>query len=202
MEVKTFFLLKVRTKSRSRWIEHLIKSQIGVNSAVVDFDKRLLQVSYNQDLISVQYMRMLVRSLGCDLLCNDKDIKDKVNQLNNYLILKKRILSTSFVFFLSFFGLIFPYRDWTTLLFSSIMYLLYSFLFVPLFNKRVIRRVKLLDAIGIAVPLLLIFNAVLGMFVFFDQFHLAWFLVSILLIEFFIFLRWKIEKDVAVNDLL
>ena len=56
MEVKTFFLLKVRTKSRSRWIEHLIKSQIGVNAAVVDFDKRLLQVSYNQDLISVQYM--------------------------------------------------------------------------------------------------------------------------------------------------
>jgi Cu2+-exporting ATPase len=202
MEVKTFFLLKVRTKSRSRWIEHLIKSQIGVNAAVVDFDKRLLQVSYNQDLISVQYMRMLVRSLGCDLLCNDKDIKDKVNQLNNYLILKKRVLSISFVFFLSFFGLIFPYRDWITLLFSSIMYLLYSFLFVPLFNKKVIRRIKLLDAIGIAVTLLLIFNAVLGMFVFFDQFHLAWFLVSILLIEIFTFLRWKIEKDVAVNDLL
>jgi hypothetical protein len=202
MEVKTFFLLKVRTKSRSRWIEHLIKSQIGVNSAVVDFDKRLLQVSYNQDLISVQYMRMLVRSLGCDLLCNDKDIKDKVDQLNNYLILKKRILSISFVFFLSFFGLIFPYRDWITLLFSSIMYLLYSFLFVPLFNKKVIRRIKLLDAIGIAVPFLLIFNAVLGMFVFFDQFHLAWFLISILLIEFFTFHRWKMEKDVAVNDLL
>lgn len=202
MEVKTFFLLKVRTKSRSRWIEHLIKSQIGVNSAVVDFDKRLLQVSYNQDLISVQYMRMLVRSLGCDLLCNDKDIKDKVDQLNNYLILKKRILSISFVFFLSFLGLIFPSRDWITLLFSSIMYLLYSFLFVPLFNKKVIRRIKLLDAIGIAVPFLLIFNAVLGMFVFFDQFHLTWFLVSILLIEFFTFLRWKIEKDLAVNDLL
>ena len=172
MEVKTFFLLKVRTKSRSRWIEHLIKSQIGVNSAVVDFDKRLLQVSYNQDLISVQYMRMLVRSLGCDLLCNDKDIKDKVDQLNNYLILKKRILSISFVFFLSFFGLIFPYRDWITLLFSSIMYLLYSFLFVPLFNKKVIRRIKLLDAIGIAVPFLLIFNAVLGMFVFLISFIL------------------------------
>ncbi|SHF14229.1 hypothetical protein SAMN05444405_105198 [Bacteroides luti] len=202
MEVKTFFLLKVRTKSRSRWIEHLIKSQIGVNSAVVDFDKRLLQVSYNQDLISVQYMRMLVRSLGCDLLCNDKDIKDKVNQLNNFLILKKRILSISFVFFLSFFGLIFPYRDWIILLFSSIMYLLYSFLFVPIFNKKIIRRIKLLDAIGIAVPLLLIFNAVLGMFVFFDQFHLAWILVSILLIEIFTFLRWKIEKDAAVNDLL
>ncbi len=202
MEVKTFFLLKVRTKSRSRWIEHLIKSQIGVNSAVVDFDKRLLQVSYNQDLISVQYMRMLVRSLGCDLLCNDKDIKDKVDQLNNYLILKKRILSISFVFFLSFLGLIFPSRDWITLLFSSIMYLLYSFLFVPLFNKKVIRRIKLLDAIGIAVPFLLIFNAVLGMFVFFDQFHLAWFLISILLIEFFTFHRWKMEKDVAVNDLL
>lgn len=202
MEVKTFFLLKVRTKSRSRWIEHLIKSQIGVNSAVVDFDKRLLQVSYNQDLISVQYMRMLVRSLGCDLLCNDKDIKDKVDQLNNYLILKKRILSISFVFFLSFFGLIFPYRDWITLLFSCIMYLLYSFLFVPLFNKKVIRRIKLLDAIGIAVPFLLIFNAVLGMFVFFDKFHLAWFLISILLIEFFTFHRWKMEKDVAVNDLL
>jgi hypothetical protein len=202
MEVKTFFLLKVRTKSRSRWIEHLIKSQIGVNSAVVDFDKRLLQVSYNQDLISVQYMRMLVCSLGCDLLCNDKDIKDRVNQLNNYLILKKRILSISFVFFLSFLGLIFPSRDWITLLFSSIMYLLYSFLFVPLFNKKVIRRIKLLDAIGIAVPFLLIFNAVLGMFVFFDQFHLAWILVSILLIEIFTFLRWKIEKDAAVNDLL
>ena len=88
MQVKTFFLLKVRTKSRSRWIEHLIKSQIGVNSAVVDFDKRLLQVSYNQDLISVQYMRMLVRSLGCDLLCNAKDFKDRVDQLYNYLILK------------------------------------------------------------------------------------------------------------------
>jgi len=202
MEVKTFFLLKVRTKSRSRWIEHLIKSQIGVNAAVVDFDKRLLQVSYNQDLISVQYMRMLVCSLGCDLLCNDKDIKDRVNQLNNYLILKKRILSISFVFFLSFLGLIFPSRDWITLLFSSIMYLLYSFLFVPLFNKKVIRRIKLLDAIGIAVPFLLIFNAVLGMFVFFDQFHLAWILVSILLIEIFTFLRWKIEKDAAVNDLL
>mgnify|MGYP003594071795 FL=1 len=202
MEVKTFFLLKVRTKSRSRWIEHLIKSQIGVNSAVVDFDKRLLQASYNQDLISVQYMRMLVRSLGCDLLCNDKDIKDKVDQLNNYLILKKRILSISFVFFLSFFGLIFPYRDWITLLFSSIMYLLYSFLFVPLFNKKVIRRIKLLDAIGIAVPFLLIFNAVLGMFVFFDQFHLAWFLISILLIEFFTFHRCKMEKDIDVNYLL
>ena len=109
-------------------------------------------------------MRMLVCSLGCDLLCNDKDIKDRVNQLNNYLILKKRILSISFVFFLSFLGLIFPSRDWITLLFSSIMYLLYSFLFVPLFNKKVIRRIKLLDAIGIAVPFLLIFNAVLGMF--------------------------------------
>lgn len=202
MEVKTFFLLKVRTKSRSRWIEHLIKSQIGVNAAVVDFDKRLLQVSYNQDLISVQYMRMLVRSLGCDLLCNDKDIKDKVNQLNNYLILKKRVLSVSFVFFLSFFGLFFPYRDWITLLFSSIMYFLYSFLFIPLFNRKVVRHIKLLDAIGIAVPLLLIFNAILGMFVFFDQFYLAWFLVSILLIEIFTISRWKIEKDVAVNDLL
>ena len=171
-------------------------------SAVVDFDKRLLQVSYNQDLISVQYMRMLVRSLGCDLLCNDKDIKDKVNQLNNYLILKKRVLSVSFVFFLSFFGLIFPYRDWITLLFSSIMYFLYSFLFIPLFNRKVVRHIKLLDAIGIAVPLLLIFNAILGMFVFFDQFYLAWFLVSILLIEIFTISRWKIEKDVAVNDLL
>ncbi len=202
MEVRTFFLLKVRTKSRSRWIEHILKSQIGVNTAIVDFEKRLLQVNYDQELITVQYMRMLVRSLGGDMLCNDKDIEDRQNQLNNFLILKKRVLSISFLFFISFFGLIFPYRDWIILLLSSLIYFLFLFLFIPVFNKNVARHIKILDAIGIAVPLLLIINAGLGMFVFNDNFHLFYLITSILLIELITLFRWNREKNMALDELL
>lgn len=202
MEVRTFFLLKVKNKSRSRWIEHIIKSQIGVNTAIVDFDKRLLQVNYNRELITIQYMRMLVRSLGCDMLCDDKEIECRQNQLSNFLILKKRVLFISFLFFLSFFGLIFPYRDWIISLLSSFIYFLFLLLFIPVFNKNVVRHVKLLDAIGIAVPLLLIINAGLGMFVFHDQLHLFYLIASILLIELITLFRWNKEKNMAVNSLL
>jgi len=66
----------------------------------------------------------------------------------------------------------------------------------------VARHIKILDAIGIAVPLLLIINAGLGMFVFNDNFHLFYLITSILLIELITLFRWNREKNMALDELL
>jgi hypothetical protein len=64
MEKKVIFLLKVKTKIKARWIEHIIKTQIGVNLAIVNYDKRVILIEFDAKLITIQYIRMLRSFVG------------------------------------------------------------------------------------------------------------------------------------------
>lgn len=145
MEKKVFFLLKVKTKIKARWIEHIIKTQIGVNLAIVNYDKRVILIEFDAKLITIQYMRMLVRSLGCDLVLDDKEIRNRQNQLGNFLVLKKRKTIFFSIFLISILGFICPFYNWLLFVVSILMFVLYLSLFIYVSNKHFVRSFRLID---------------------------------------------------------
>ncbi len=154
MEKKVFFLLKLKTKIKARWIEHIMKTQIGINLAVINFDKRVLLVEYDSKLITSQYMRMLVRSLGCDLIVDDKEVQKKQNQLGNLNVLKRRVLFSYLISFISIIELFCPFSNFILLFSSVLMFILYFSMFFKVSNDHFKRPYGAIDLLGGFIALL------------------------------------------------
>jgi hypothetical protein len=203
MEKKVFFLLKVKTKIKARWIEHIIKSQIGVNWAIVDFEKRIILIEFDSKLITAQYMRMLVRSLGSDLVLDDKEILNKQNQLGNLLVIKRRIIVFFILFVVSILGLFSPFSNWLELAFSVVALVLYFSLYVNVLNRHFNRSFWLIDRIGFLFYILFLYFGLTKMFFLNSSVvESICFFVSIIIVQIIFFYRWVKEKSKAEIYLL
>jgi len=101
---KSVFLIdRIRHKEKALWLKRIIGSQMGVQEVSVNPSNMLMKVEYDSNVISPQKMRMLIRSVGCDLLIDEKKIHDRLKQKGR---LKRDIISffiASVLFALSFF---------------------------------------------------------------------------------------------------
>ena len=101
---KSVFLIeRIRHREKAQWLKRIIGSQIGVQEVSVNLSNMLMKVEYDSNIISPQKMRMLIRSVGCDLLIDEKKIHDRLKQKGR---LKRDIISffiASVLFALSFF---------------------------------------------------------------------------------------------------
>lgn len=203
MEKKVFFLLRLKTKIRARWIEHIIKNQIGVNLAIVDFEKRIILIEFDSKLITAQYMRMLVRSLGSDLVIDDKEILNKQNQLGNLLVIKSRIIIFFALLVVSILGLFCPFSNWLELAFSGVTLFLYSSLYVNALNGHFNRSFWLIDRIGFLFFFLFVCFGLTKMFSLNSSVvESIYFFVSIIILQIIFFYRWIKERSKAEIDLL
>lgn len=100
---KSVFLIeRIRHREKAQWLKRIIGSQIGVQEVSVNLSNMLMKVEYDSNIISPQKMRMLIRSVGCDLLIDEKKIHDRLKQKGR---LKRDIISffiASVLFALSF----------------------------------------------------------------------------------------------------
>lgn len=198
MEKKVFFLLKLKTKIKARWIEHIMKTQIGINFAVINFDKRVLLVEYDSKLITSQYMRMLVRSLGCDLVVDDKEVQKMQNQLGNLYVLKRRIIFSYLISLLSIIELLCPLSNLFLLFSSVLMFILYFSLFFKVSNDHFKRLYGVIDLLGGLIAFLLIIIAfILLLFGVNISFETICLFSSIIIVQFLFILCYIKERNAA-----
>ncbi|WP_321439053.1 hypothetical protein [uncultured Bacteroides sp.] len=98
-----FLIERIRHREKAQWLKRIIESQMGVQDVSVNSSNMLMKVEYDSNVISPQKMRMLIRSVGCDLLIDEKKIHDRLKQKGR---LKRDIISffiASVLFALSFF---------------------------------------------------------------------------------------------------
>lgn len=98
-----FLIERIRHREKAQWLKRIIESQMGVQEVSVNPSNMLMKVEYDSNIISPQKMRMLIRSVGCDLLIDEKKIHDRLKQKGR---LKRDIISffiASVLFALSFF---------------------------------------------------------------------------------------------------
>jgi hypothetical protein len=98
-----FLLENVRHKDKVEWLKRIIRSQLGVVDVSVNPSNMLMKVEYDPNAISPKTMRMLIRSVGCDLLIDEQKIHDRLKQKSR---LKRDIVSfvvSGLLFGLSFF---------------------------------------------------------------------------------------------------
>lgn len=98
-----FLLENVRHKDKVEWLKRIIRSQLGVIDVSVNLSNMLMKVEYDPNAISPKTMRMLIRSVGCDLLIDEQKIHDRLKQKSR---LKRDIISfivSGLLFGLSFF---------------------------------------------------------------------------------------------------
>jgi len=97
-----FLIENVKHKDKVEWLKRIIRSQIGVLSVSVDHSNMLMKVEYDSSAITPETMRVLIRSVGCELLIDDKKIHERLRQKSR---LKRDIISfivASVLFALSF----------------------------------------------------------------------------------------------------
>lgn len=200
MEKKVFFLVKLKTKTKARWIEHIIKTQFGVNLAIVNFEQRVILIEYDPEFVTLQYMRMLVRSLGCDLVFDDNEIENRRNQLGNLIILNKRKF---FIFFISIIGFICSFSNLFQFFFSISTFVLYFSLFINVLNGHYRRLMWRVDLVGFLFSLLLEGFGVFNMFISNNNFSVSvYFFTTIFVVQLLLFNRWFKEKRIAEIELL
>ncbi len=85
-----FLIENIKHKDKVEWLKRIIRSQIGVLSVSVDHSNMLMKVEYDSGAITPQTMRMLIRSVGCELLIDDKKIHERLRQKSR---LKRDIIS-------------------------------------------------------------------------------------------------------------
>lgn len=98
-----FLLENVRHKDKVEWLKRIIRSQLGVIDVSVNLSNMLMKVEYDSNAISPKTMRMLIRSVGCELLIDEQKIHDRLRQKGR---LKRDIISfivSGLLFGLSFF---------------------------------------------------------------------------------------------------
>ena len=98
-----FLLENVKHKDKVEWMKRIIRSQLGVIDVSVNLSNMLMKVEYDSNAISPKTMRMLIRSVGCELLIDEQKIHDRLRQKSR---LKKDVIYfivSGLLFGLSFF---------------------------------------------------------------------------------------------------
>nr|WP_320039476.1 hypothetical protein [uncultured Bacteroides sp.] len=195
MEEKKIFLLRLKSKGKAKRIEHIMRSQLGVNFVNIDFENRLMTINFNPEQITIEYMSLLIRSVGLDLIFNEHDVSFWQNKLGNYFVLKQRLkvlysLSIiAMIIFLSHSSVLF------LLGFSILTLILYLSLFIYKSNKHFIRSLWRSDKIGILFSF--IFATLGGVSIYYkigNNLVFSLLFASILIVEMITIYRWSNEK--------
>ncbi len=195
MEEKTVFLLKLKSKRKAKGIEHIIRSQLGVNFVSIDFENRLMTINFNPEQITIEYMSLLVRSVGLDLVFNEHDFGFWQNRLGNYLVLKRR---RKILYSFSLIGMIIFLRHFSILFlfgFSILALIFYLSLFIYNSNNHFIRSFWISDKIGIVFSF--IFATLGGVSIYYkiaNNLVFSLLFASILIVEIITIYRWLNEK--------
>ena len=195
MEEKTVFLLKLKSKRKAKGIEHIIRSQLGVNFVSIDFENRLMTINFNPEQITIEYMSLLVRSVGLDLVFNEHDFGFWQNRLGNYLVLKRR---RKILYSFSLIGMIIFLRHFSILFlfgFSILAPIFYLSLFIYNSNNHFIRSFWISDKIGIVFSF--IFATLGGVSIYYkiaNNLVFSLLFASILIVEIITIYRWFNEK--------
>ncbi|WP_321437241.1 hypothetical protein [uncultured Bacteroides sp.] len=203
MEEIFFFILKLESRRKAKRIEHIIKTQLGVNSVNIDFKNRLMKINFDPNKISVEYMALLIHSMGADMVLSEHEASFWKNQLGNYFILKKRRKILYLLSSIAMIALIMHSSYWLLLGFSIFIFIFYLSLFIYQSNKHFFRSFWKIDKIGIISWFLFTALGVAGLY-----YHRAYdlvsilFFISILIVESITIYRWFNEKKSAEFDLL
>ena len=106
-----FLLENVRHKDKVEWMKRIIRSQLGVIDVSVNLSNMLMKVEYDSNAISPKTMRMLIRSVGCELLIDEQKIHDRLRQKGRlkrdviYFIVSGLLFGLSFFTFSFIWGL-------------------------------------------------------------------------------------------------
>lgn len=195
MEEKKIFLLKLKSKGKAKRIENIMRSQLGVNFVSADFENRLMTINYNPGQITIEYMSLLIRSVGLDLVFNEHEVGFWQNRLGNYFVLKRR---RKILYLLSSIGMIIFLSHSSILLlfgFSILAPIVYLSLFIYNLNNHFIRSFWISDKIGIVFSF--IFATLGGASIcckIVNNLVLSFPFASILIVEILTIYRWLNEK--------
>ena len=195
MEEKKIFLLKLKSKGKAKRIEHIIRSQLGVNFVNIDFENRLMTINFNPEQITIEYMSLLIRSVGLDLVFNEHEVGFWQNRLGNYFVLKRR---RKILYSFSLLGMIIFLSHSSVLLllgFSILALIFYLSLFIYNSNNHFIRSFWISDKIGIVFSF--IFATLGGVSICYkivNNLVFSLLFVSILIVEIMTIYRWFNEK--------
>jgi Cation transport ATPase len=200
---ESFFILKLKSKRKAKKIEHTLKTQIGVNSVSIDFNSRLMDIDFDPDKISVEYMALVIRSIGSDMAISEDEFNSCKNQLGNYSVLKRRRKILYLLSIISMIGLIEQFSYWVLLGFSILVFGLYLSLFIYKSNKHFIRSFCKIDKIGIFLSSIFIITGSICLYYHkLNNTITLLFLLSIITLALSTIYRWLNEKKIAEMNLL
>ncbi len=86
MDVVTevFLIERISHKDKIDWLKRIISSQIGVLDVNVNPVNKLMKVEYDSRVITPETMRMLIRSVGSELIINQEKIHAKLKQKKRF----------------------------------------------------------------------------------------------------------------------
>jgi hypothetical protein len=106
-----FLIENIKHKDKVEWLKRIIRSQLGVIDVSVNLSNMLMKVEYDSNAISPKTMRMLIRSVGCELLIDEQKIHDRLRQKGRlkrdviYFIFSGLLFGLSFFTFSFIWGL-------------------------------------------------------------------------------------------------
>ncbi len=195
MEEKKMLLLKLKSKGKAKRIEHILKTQLGVNFVSLDFENRLMTINYNPEQITIEYISLLIRSVGSELVFSEHEVKFWQNQLGNYFVLKKRRKVLYSLSAIALIMLLSHLPTWLLLGISLLTSIVYLSLFIYRSNKRFIRSLWKSDKLGILSSF--IFTALGGVSIYYqiiNSFIFILLIISILIVDIITIYRWLNEK--------
>lgn len=195
MEEKKMLLLKLKSKGKAKRIEHILKTQLGVNFVSLDFENRLMTINYNPEQITIEYISLLIRSVGSELVFSEHEVKFWQNQLGNYFVLKKRRKVLYSLSAIALITLLSHLPTWLLLGISLLTSIVYLSLFIYRSNKRFIRSLWKSDKLGILSSF--IFTALGGVSIYYqiiNSFIFILLIISILIVDIITIYRWLNEK--------
>lgn len=195
MEEKKILLLKLKSKGKAKRIEHILRTQLGVNFVSIDFENRLMTINYNPEQITIEYISLLIRSVGSELVFSEHEVKFWQNQLGNYFVLKKRRKVLYSLSAIALITLLSNLPTWLLLGISLLTSIVYLSLFIYRSNKCFIRSLWKSDKFGLLSSF--IFTALGGASIYYqiiNNFIFTLLIISILIVDIITIYRWLNEK--------
>ncbi|WP_321519542.1 hypothetical protein [uncultured Bacteroides sp.] len=128
-----FLIENIKHKDKVDWLKRIIRSQIGVLSVTVNNSNMLMKVEYDSSAITPETMRMLIRSVGCDLLIDEEKIHERLKQKSR---VKRDVISfvlATLLFGASFFTWNF---EWGLIVVAATGFLFLLFLIILIKEQR------------------------------------------------------------------
>nr|WP_320037386.1 hypothetical protein [uncultured Bacteroides sp.] len=203
MEEKKIFLLKLKSKGKAKKIEHIMRTQLGVNFLSIDFENRLMTINFDPKLITIEYISVLVRSVGPELIFSEHEVEYWQNQLGNYFVLKNRRKVLYLLSAIALIVIVAHLSVWFLLGLSLLTSIVYLSLFIYKSNKRFIRSLWKSDKLGILSSF--IFTALGGASIYYqiiNNYISILLFISILIVDIVTIFRWLNEKKSIEMNLL